>query len=436
MKPIRRLLVSHALAAVGMSLPWPLLLLLVWQRGDGDLAVGLTGAARMLPYVALSWATGTVADRLRRDRVVRATLVTRAALLLLVGGLVAHGWLLGAVLAASAAIACGTPAYPALAAAMPTVAGDDRRRATDLLVTIEVASFVVGPAVGALLLRVGAWLPVVGVVMTLAALVLLRGVDLPCAASTTSGRSSARSSALSSAPSVLEVAARCAGVPRAIGTVSLLNAVDAGVGLALLPLASDVWGGGYGIATAVLGFGALGAPLLARLGRTSASRTRLGMVALSAPLALVTLSPVAACALPMLALVGASSVHVEAAATETIQDAAPDERRAGILGLTDSSMVAAALAGSLIAPWLATTLGPRALVLLLAVASAAAAVPARAIEATVPPVPPRRRRSRLTLDRRTKGASDHRRARAVWKQRDNPAANPGLTGSKKGAEHE
>jgi MFS family permease len=392
MRPVRRLLVSHALAAVGMSLPWPLLLLLVWQRGDGDLAVGLTGAARMLPYVALSWATGTIADRFRRDRVVHGTLVARAALLLLVGGLVAHGWLLGAVLAASAAIACGTPAYPALAAAMPTVAGADRRRATDRLVTIEVASFVVGPAVGALLLRVGAWLPMVGVAMTLVALVLMRGVDLPCAASTVSGRLSPRSSARS----VFGVAARCTGVPRAIGTVSLLNAVLAGLGLALLPLASDVWGGGYGIATAMLGFGALGAPLLGRLGRTATSRTRLGMVALAVPLGFVALSPVVHWALPLLASVGASAVHVESAATETIQGAVPDDRRAGILGLTDSSMVAAALAGSLIAPWLATTLGPRALVLLLAVACAAATVvPARAIEATVPPVPPpQRRRSR------------------------------------------
>jgi hypothetical protein len=272
---------------------------------------------------------------------------------------------------------------------MPTVAGDDRRRATDLLVTIEVASFVVGPAVGALLLRVGAWLPVVGAAMTLAALVLMRGVGLPCAASTVPGRLSPRSSARS----VFGVAAHCAGVPRAVGTVSLLNAVDAGVGLALLPLASDVWGGGYGIATAVLGFGALGAPLLARLGRTPASRTRLGMVALSVPLAMMTLSPVVHWALPMLALVGASSVHVEAAATETIQDAVPDERRAGILGLTDSAMVAAAFVGSLIAPWLATTLGPRALVFLLAGACAAASVvPARAIDTTAPP--PQRPQSR------------------------------------------
>jgi hypothetical protein len=33
--PVRRLLLSHALASLGMSLPWPLLLVLVWQQVGG-----------------------------------------------------------------------------------------------------------------------------------------------------------------------------------------------------------------------------------------------------------------------------------------------------------------------------------------------------------------------------------------------------------------
>ena len=47
---------SHAVAAVGMSLPWPLLVLLVWERAGDGWVLGVAGAARMLPYVALSWA--------------------------------------------------------------------------------------------------------------------------------------------------------------------------------------------------------------------------------------------------------------------------------------------------------------------------------------------------------------------------------------------
>ena len=126
-----------------MSLPWPLLLVLVWERvggtADGDLVLGLIGAARMLPYVAFSWATARLADALRRDLIVRVTLVVRA--LLLLAGAVAvvesRVWL--AVAACTLTVAVGTPAYPAQVAAMAGVAGLRRRRATDVLVTVEVA---------------------------------------------------------------------------------------------------------------------------------------------------------------------------------------------------------------------------------------------------------------------------------------------------------
>ena len=152
----RRLLVGHALAAVAMSLPWPLLLVLVGPAGggtDGDLLLGLAGAARMLPYVALllgdrdgwptaSGATGSCGPRWspgrccwpRRGRGRRRTGCGRRA-----GG-----------------DAPRSPRHPGL----PRTRRRDararrrraRRRATDLLVTIEVASFVVGPALGGLLL--------------------------------------------------------------------------------------------------------------------------------------------------------------------------------------------------------------------------------------------------------------------------------------------
>ena len=74
-------LVSHALAAVAMSLPWPLLMLKVHEQFGDDWQLGFTGAARMLPYVALSWFIGGLADRWGRGRVVRASLVLRMGLL-------------------------------------------------------------------------------------------------------------------------------------------------------------------------------------------------------------------------------------------------------------------------------------------------------------------------------------------------------------------
>jgi MFS family permease len=394
MSPLRRLLVSHALAAVAMSLPWPLLLVLVHDRvggtPGGDVALGLTGAARMLPYVALSWVTGTLADRFRRHRILRATLVGRLALLTAVGVALSQDRLLLAVLAAAAGVGAGTPAYPALAAAIPAIAGDSRRRATDLLVTIEVASFVVGPAVGGLLLAPAtrAYLPAVAAAGTGVALLLLTRVELPVPSAASGQRSTARS--------VLRTARRSAGVPRAIGTVALLNGVLAAVGLTLLPLASGTWGtGGFGLATAVLGFGALAAPALWWCGTTAVARTRTGLLLLVTALAAVTSSGHVGWALPGLALVGAAAVHVESAVTEQIQDAVPDEHRAGTLGLTDSVMVGAALVGSLLAPTLVSALGPRGLLVLLAVACAAtAAVPARVSARQEPRIPSQREPAR------------------------------------------
>ena len=58
-----RLVISHAMAATAMSMPWPALLAAVWSSTHSDLLLGVTGALRMLPYVALSAFSGMLADR-------------------------------------------------------------------------------------------------------------------------------------------------------------------------------------------------------------------------------------------------------------------------------------------------------------------------------------------------------------------------------------
>ncbi len=177
----QRVLVSHAVGSLALSLPWPLLLVMVAERSDDPLLLGLAGGARMLPYVLLSWAAGRLADSMRRDLIVRATLAARAVIFLAaaVAVLGEEVWL--AVGLCTLAVAVATPAYPALVAAMPGVAGERRRPATDLLVTIEVAAFVVGASLGGLMLHPATrgllpWMPVV---MTLVALLLVLPVAMP-----------------------------------------------------------------------------------------------------------------------------------------------------------------------------------------------------------------------------------------------------------------
>ena len=125
------------------------------------------------------------------------------------------------------------------------------------------------------------------------------------------------------------------------------------VALALLPMALDSWSSdaaGYGLATGVLGFAALGAPLLRRIGATPVVSMRRGLFLVALGVLLVVPAPSIGWALVPLALAGAAAVSVEAAATSVLQEEVSDEVRASVFGLNDSVIVAAALVGSLMAP--------------------------------------------------------------------------------------
>jgi MFS family permease len=367
-----RVVLAHALAAVGMSLPWPLLLLEVSERSSSGWVLGLAAAARMLPYVAISWCAARLGDRVRRDRLVRATLAARVVLLTAVGAALLADMLLLAVVAATLAVAVATPAYPSLAAGMPALAGSRSERMTGLLVTVEVASFVVGPAVGGLLLVPVLRPATVAVALALVVLawVLMVGVRLPAATGRTLDRPRE--------PLRHNVAA-----VRAIAVICVVNLVLAGTGVALVGLAAQVWGSaevGYGITTAALGFGALAGPLVALVVASvvrSGLRAPVGMVLLGAPVAGVALASGHAWALAPLALAGAAATFVEAEATGHIQRAVRDDARAGVLGVTDSAMVAAAMVGAFGAPLLGGVVGHRWLVVLLGAVAAGCLLLAR-----------------------------------------------------------
>ena len=255
-----RIVASHALSATAMSMPWPVLLAEVWSATGSDAWLGVTGAARMAPYVALSALAGILADRFSRSSVLRWSTLARAALLAAGAIALLGGQLALAVVLAVLTVAAGTPAYPAAVAALPGLAGRRTARLTSLLVTVEVASFVVGPAVGGVLLGVsgGRWSVVLSALLALAAWPLLRGVRAP------------RGSVVGTAPSAgrLRTVFRAPGVPVAIAVVALDNLVESAASIGLLTLSHPHWGtgnSGFGIATAALGFGALAAPLVGTL---------------------------------------------------------------------------------------------------------------------------------------------------------------------------
>lgn len=405
--PPARVVVAHALAAVAMSMPWPLLIDEVWRRTHDDTLLGVTGAARLLPYVALSWLFARLADRFARSRVIRGTLLLRIALLgagALVSSPVGTGWLgassaqTASVILATAVVAAATPAYPAAAAGMPALSGDENDRWTQALVTVEVGSFVVGPALGGALVGRLSVAAVFGVaaLSTVAALGLLRTVRMPrpgrsgAAAGDPGATGAARSP---SAPGAARSpsapgAARAPGAPGAafkrpalsaqawcaIAVMVVLNAAMSGLGLLLVPLAETEWGDltAYGPAVAALGIGAAATPVIASALRLHTSgRSILWFVGATL---MVGGSPGLAVATLPLVVAGGASVRAEALATEALQSAVPDEHRAAALGIGDTAMVAAALVASAVAPHVTTMVGarPHGVVVGLGVAASAA----------------------------------------------------------------
>jgi MFS family permease len=342
----RRAILAHAIGALAVALPWPLLLVLVAEHTDDPWLLGLAGSARMLPYVVVSWLTARLADAMRRDLIVRATLLLRGLLLVATAVAVAadRPWL--AVACCTAAVAIATPAYPAMVAAMPGIAGSQRRPATDLLVTVEVGAFVVGAAVGGLLLGPGTreLLPWVPVAMTALAAALILPVAMPAPA---------RRRKRAERASALTALRRAPSAWRAVAVMAAVNLGISLVALALLPMALDSWSSdatGYGLATGVLGFAALGAPLLRRIGATPVVSMRRGLMLVALGVLLVVPAPTIGWTLVPLAVAGAAAVSVEAAATSVLQEEVPDEVCASVLGLNDSVIVAAALVGTLLAP--------------------------------------------------------------------------------------
>jgi MFS family permease len=371
---IARLLLSHALASTAMSVPWPWLLVLVWDDTHDPTLLGLAAAARLAPYVACSWWVSRVGDRLGRDLVVRATIGARLVLFVLVAVALAAHEPLAAVLLATAAITAATPSYPALAASVPAAAGRDAERVTRLLVTIEVAGFMVGPAVGGLLLAAPSAIMPATIAATAAAYVLMRGVRLPAATRSGDTPVSGWTTVRDSAP-----------IRRALTFMALLNLLDVTVGLTLLLMAQGSWTGRlgedttYGLASGALGLGALVAPAMARCGSDAVGRARIGIALTGAGVLATAGSPMVLWALLPLGLAGAASVHAESAATGIIQAEAPDEVRAAMFGLADTCMVGAAMVGALLAPVVAAAISPPLLMLgLAAVAGGSAAIVRRA----------------------------------------------------------
>jgi MFS family permease len=360
----RLLLTSLAVSSCGDWLYNVALLAFVYERTGSPTWLALTTAARVLPIVVLGPLGGVLADRHDRRRLIIASDLARAALMVALAGIVAFGLpVLLAPLLAAAATAAGTVQPPSVAASTPRLVADaDLQRANAARAAIGQGAIVAGPALGALLLAASS--PAVAIVAN-AATFLASAVAIaaiPAGPAFRPARDVAAApgllaelrggvDALRGAPSAVRVVAAdvvCSAVYGILTVTLVLVALDVGAGP-----------GGYGVLLGAFGVGGLaGAALAARLDGAEWRRTLAGALALVAlGVAALGIVHVLWLALALGLVAGSGAVVAEVLSETALPRMLDDDVLARAYGLVLPASLAGIVAGSLIAGPLVALLG-------------------------------------------------------------------------------
>ncbi len=154
-RPLMRLLGGEFVSSIGDWLYLVALLVLVYQESNDPFLLGIVGAARVLPYVLLSIPAGIVADRYDRRLVLLITDVARGVIMLTMAGLVVIHGPLWAIVGLAVLATCFSCFFgPTIGAYLPALVRDERELgpANSAWSTLDNLAFVIGPAVGGLLI--------------------------------------------------------------------------------------------------------------------------------------------------------------------------------------------------------------------------------------------------------------------------------------------
>ena len=150
-----RLLVGEFVSSIGDWLYLVALLVVVYDRSNDTVLLGIVGAARILPYIVLSVPAGIAADRFDRRLVLLSTDVARGAIMLGLAALVAVDGPLWAIVGLAILATCFSAFFgPTIGSYLPTLVGDESRLgpANSAWASLDNLAFIVGPAIGGLLI--------------------------------------------------------------------------------------------------------------------------------------------------------------------------------------------------------------------------------------------------------------------------------------------
>ena len=372
--PLVRLLGGEFVSSIGDWLYLVALLIVVYQESADPLLLGIVGAARVLPYVMLSIPAGMVADRFERRLVLLITDVARGAIMLAMALLVAGDGPLWAIVALAILATCFSCFFgPTIGAYLPSLVRDERELgpANSAWSTLDNLAFVIGPAVGAMLisasgLSLAFFLNAISfgvVAVVLWRLPPERGEPTPAAE-----------------PGPVVAASPADAIPGTTGGGSRFGGYARPlVGLGLIDVAAGFVFGGLGVLTVMIAVDQLGADEAATgylnaavgvggvIGAIGAGGfvvrpalrvpLILGAVGLAVGVFALGFTTALAGALVAMAIAAAGSLLTEVASTTIFQRIIPDAIRGRALGTIATVSTLAYAAGSLVLPVAAGSLG-------------------------------------------------------------------------------
>ena len=336
-------------------------------RDGGVAAVGIVTAARMAGAALLAPWLATIADRVRRERVLTGVGVFRAAALAGVAAITATGGPVGATYAlavvATIALTLFRPAHSALLPALCTSPGQ-LTRANAVRGLLDSSATLGGPAAAAVLLAVSgpaAAFAACAAASLLGGLVVIGlSYDAPPRAHRTTGRKGGRQ--------ILEGFATIAadrGLALITGlgfvqtfTRGCLTVLTVVVAIDLL----DTGDPGVGVLTAAVGAGGLVGSLLAfrMVGRGRlAMWFGVGVALFGAPLILMGAIPGRALAIGLLAIVGIGNALIDVAGFTLLARRTDETVLARMFAGFEAILTLGVAAGSLVTPLVVNVLGAR-----------------------------------------------------------------------------
>lgn len=273
-RPLSRLLVGEFISGIGDWL-YIVAIFVVIYRDSGDAAlVGAFGGIRLLPYVFLSVPAGILADRFDRRMVLLVSDLFRGVLMVAMAILVETGGSVLLVAALAILASCGsTFFYPAMGAYIPALAKDESQigPANSAFASIQNVSFILGPAIGGLVLALGSvtiafvinaisFVVIAVVLWTLPPSRAKREAEQSASAAAdveavAAAAPAAQAAADAPAPQVAPSPPAAAPTARRVMGVALLPAA----GLLVIQLIGGFLGGGYQVITVLLAIDVLGA---------------------------------------------------------------------------------------------------------------------------------------------------------------------------------